>query len=237
MRYVVVPGLLGLTFAALALHPAEDAVGLGRGVTAFEALSSLICLSLAAVYGLGQAGYPVERAFRGRGPARAVALPYQAAIGLIQGVSRRLGGEAPMDPVAPGLYIGRLPDRSEHPRLAAAGIGAVLNLCVEFPGLHGIPDLRGIETGRVPILDGLPPTPAQFRAAIEWVAARREEGKVVLIHCAQGHGRSATVAAAALCRLGLATGPDAALALIRAARPRARPSRGQLAALVRFLAA
>ena len=232
MRLAITAGLLGFSFAALAVRSADGAAGLGWGVVASEALAALVFLSLAAVYGLGHAGYPVEGAFRGRGPARAAVLPYQAAIGLIQGVSRRLGREDPRNAIVPGLYIGRLSHRSEAPGLAEAGIGAVLNLCAEFPGL---PDLPGLATARVPILDGMPPTPAQFRAAIEWIAARRAEGKSVLIHCAQGHGRSATVAAAALCRLGLAAGPDDALALIRAARPRARPSRGQARALGRFL--
>jgi protein-tyrosine phosphatase len=58
----------------------------------------------------------------------------------------------------------------------------------------------------------------------------------VLIHCAQGHGRTATIAAAVLARLELAADAEEALSRIRAVRPFAIPSREQKAALIRYLA-
>jgi protein-tyrosine phosphatase len=136
--------------------------------------------------------------------------------------------------VAPGLYIGRLPFPFELDRVRAAGVGAVLNLCWEFPRFSGTDREPGIETAHVPILDGSPPSDRQFREAVEWAVRWRAEGLCVLVHCAQGHGRTATVAAAILLRLGLAPDVEQALSMVRAVRPRARPSLQQRAALIRY---
>jgi len=87
----------------------------------------------------------------------------------------------------------------------------------------------------VPILDASSPSDRQLREAIDWIVARRSENRTVLIHCAQGHGRSATVAAVALCRLGEASHFDEAIALVRSSRPKARPSKAQRLAAIRFL--
>lgn len=78
-----------------------------------------------------------------------------------------------------------------------------------------------------PILDATAPRLDEFRAAIERVAAAER----VLIHCAQGHGRTGLFAAALLLRRGLASTPEQALARISAARPGVRLSRVQEQAL------
>jgi protein-tyrosine phosphatase len=140
-----------------------------------------------------------------------------------------------MHAVGGRLYVGRLPLPADHRRLAEAGVTSVLNLCAEFPRLSRLRADSGMSTAYVPVLDGAAPSRRQFEAAVAWIEARHAEGHSVLVHCAQGRGRSVTVAAAALCRLGLADGPDDALARIIAARPRARPSRRQRQALSRFL--
>jgi hypothetical protein len=150
-------------------------------------------------------------------------------------VSRWFDREGLLNPVAPGFYIGRLPFPFELAGLRAAGIGAVLNLCWEFPRLSGTDREPGIQTAHVPILDGAPPSEGQFREAVAWVVRWRAEGRCVLIHCAQGHGRTATIAAAALCRLGLAPDIEEALAMVARARPHAAPARDQREALSRYL--
>jgi protein-tyrosine phosphatase len=50
---------------------------------------------------------------------------------------------------------------------------------------------------------------------------------VVLVHCAQGHGRTASFVALLLGRLGIASTVEDAVALIQACRPLARMSRSQ----------
>lgn len=240
MRFVLAFGLCGLTLALLAGRTAREDTGAPalRVVTAAaEAQGALCSLALATVYGLRQAGVNVEDALSGPGRSRAAARvvlwPYRALGGLtLYVLARWFDREGLLNAVAPGLFLGRLPFRSEGRELREAGVQGVVNLCWEFPGPGAVP---GIATARVPILDGAPPTDRQFTAVVDQVARWRAEGKAVLIHCAQGHGRSATVTAAVLLRLGLAGDVERALALIRAARPGARPSRGQRAALVRFL--
>ena len=85
------------------------------------------------------------------------------------------------------------------------------------------------------ILDGSAPTDAQFRAAVTTVAKWRAADRCVFIHCAQGHGRTATITAAILVELELAVDFEQALSRVRAARPFAYPSGEQKAALIRYL--
>lgn len=237
MRFALAFGLCGASLAALAAGQARQAAGLGWLPVAAEAYLAAGFLSLAALYGLRRAGVVVEDYLRRPGwshVVRGAVLPYLAAGAAALYLSRRFDREGLLNAVAPGLSIGRLPFPSEREALRRAGVRAVLNLCWEFPRLSGVGREAGIETAFVPILDGSPPTPRQFEEATRRVARWRAEGRCVLVHCAQGHGRSATVVAASLVRLGLAPDADQALAIIRAARPPARPSRAQRAALDRY---
>jgi protein-tyrosine phosphatase len=78
-----------------------------------------------------------------------------------------------------------------------------------------------------PILDARAPKLADLHEALERVA----DADAVLIHCAQGHGRTGLFAAALLLRRGLAQTPEQALARVIAARPRVRLSAVQTRAL------
>src|SRR3954447_24675930 len=140
-------------------------------------------------------------------------------------LTSRLSREEMMCQVGPRLYIGRLPFLWEKDRLADRGIAAVLSLCAEFPLQSHRRGASGLEVAYVPLLDGSPPSDQQFRRVITWIEAQRSAGRTVLIHCAQGHGRSATVAAAVLCHLGLAANAEDALTQILQTRPQAKPSR------------
>jgi protein-tyrosine phosphatase len=83
----------------------------------------------------------------------------------------------------------------------------------------------------VPMLDGAPPRPDAWRAAVDRVVAWRKEGRDVLVHCAYGHGRAVTVVIGALVALGFDRTVDDALARVRRVRPRARLLPGQRAML------
>jgi hypothetical protein len=233
MRYAFT---LGLAAAALGVLAARD-LGAGspvRGTVAIgEACFAIGLATLASAYALRSADPSrIPDSPTWAGAVRLLILPYRAIAGLVLLIAGAVGREPPWHPLADGLVVGRLPFPWEVARLRREGIDAVLNLCWEFDGLS--PD-DGLATARVPILDGTPPTPRQFDEAAERVARWRSEGRCVLIHCAQGHGRTATIAAACLVRLGLAADASSALAIVRAARPGARPSRAQEAALARYV--
>ncbi|HEX8202449.1 MAG TPA: dual specificity protein phosphatase family protein [Isosphaeraceae bacterium] len=239
MRLVIAFVILGLALAVLALGLARAATGAWWLLVGLEADLAACFLALAGLYAARWAGFAAEDLVdrpRWSPLVRAALLPYLGLAKVTLAVTRRVDREEPMNGLVPGLFIGRLPVRSERGRLAEAGIASVLNLCWEFPGRSGDAGMPGLATAVVPILDGAPPSSRQFREAVDRVERWRAEGRTVLIHCAQGHGRTATVAAAVLCRLGLASDAAAALARIRAVRPRARPSQVQREALERYLA-
>lgn len=238
MRFVLAFGLSGTVLAALAVRLARQATGVWWVLVATEVYFAVCLVSVAAAYGLREAGVSVEDYLLLPGwlhVIRSALMPYLAVGAITLYLTRWFDREGLLNLVAPGLYIGRLPFPSERARLRQAGIRAVLNLCWEFPRLSGTDREPGVETAHVPILDGSPPSSRQFGEAIRWVARWRAEGRCVLVHCAQGHGRSATILAASLVRLGLASDVGQALSMVSAARPLARPSREQGAALNRYM--
>lgn len=236
MRYALAFSVLGIILAVLAIDQAWRAEGVGWLLLAVEADGALVMLALAIAFGLRSAGVDVEGRTCQTGWRMTIAallLPYRALGRAALGASGWLDREGPINRLAPGIFIGRLPSRTTRVRLGREGIDAILNLCWEFPGPST--SARGPVCGHVPILDGAPPTDRQFDEAVRWVADRRAEGRCILIHCAQGHGRTATIAAAVMVRFDLADDADDALARIQAVRPGARPSRTQRSALDRYL--
>lgn len=115
------------------------------------------------------------------------------------------------DEVAPGVWVGRRPLCHELPEEVAW----VVDLTAEFwPA-------RGACAGRryvcYPTLDGHVADDRTFVECVREVAGF--EGPL-LIHCAQGHGRSAALAAAVMIERGLVEGVEAAEEAMRRARPK-----------------
>jgi hypothetical protein len=77
----------------------------------------------------------------------------------------------------------------------------------------------------IPAWDGTPPTVAQIQAACVWGASLHRAGHRVLVHCAFGIGRSATMGCALLVALGIAPTWHAAFEVIRTKRPGVRLNR------------
>lgn len=102
---------------------------------------------------------------------------------------------------------------------------AVVDLTSEFP------EPSGVRRDRVylslPILDRSVPDELEAVDLIRRICLLGEG--VVYIHCAEGHGRTATVAALLLSALGALDSPVAALEQIVQARPSVRLARGQRA--------
>jgi hypothetical protein len=232
MRHALALGILATGLVVAAVRQMTEAGGLWWMLIGIELYLAASLFTLTAIYGFHHAGRPVEEAWMrqgGRGLLPMLLFPYRT----LGRLTLRLSREKAISLVAPRFYIGRLPFPREYARLNGLGITAILNLCAEFPPLSS--KQSGLIVAHVPILDGTAPVERQFLAALELLAKWYAEGQVILIHCAQGHGRSATIAAALLCRLGQAADADKALAMIRTVRPGARPSRGQWEALLKFL--
>jgi protein-tyrosine phosphatase len=129
---------------------------------------------------------------------------------LMHELARSLTREPVANEVAAGVWVGRRPRVHELPE----GVGIVVDLCAELP------ELRGVVAGRaylaIPTLDATAPTPAEIARAVDTILATNG---AAFLHCAFGHGRSATVAAALLVRRGDATLDDVERKM-RACRPR-----------------
>jgi protein-tyrosine phosphatase/membrane-associated phospholipid phosphatase len=129
------------------------------------------------------------------------------------------------DEVLPGLWLGRLPgtsDRSAHPDLG------VLDLCAELPCT-----VRVERYASLPLLDLVTPSVEQCRRGAELVDQLRAGGPL-LVCCALGYSRSATVLAAWLLLSGRTSNVESTVQLIRQARPRIVLKADQLAVLAQI---
>lgn len=131
--------------------------------------------------------------------------------------ARLLGREACTHEVAPGVWVGRRPFAHELPE----GTQAIVDLTAEFPAAPAVRRHSGYLC--VPTLDGTPPDAAALRKLLDELRGKDK----VYLHCASGHGRSATVAAALLIARGIAAGVDEAEAQLRQRRPGIRLNAAQ----------
>lgn len=92
--------------------------------------------------------------------------------------------------VAPRLYLGRrLGERAARRAIAELQLTAVLDLTAEFQEPLA---LRRLHYLNIPLLDKTAPTPAQLEAGVAFLREHHGQGQSVYVHCALGHGRSAT---------------------------------------------
>ena len=113
------------------------------------------------------------------------------------------------DQVAEGIWLGRVPTEQE-----AASFPAVLDLSAELPVR-----LPGKTYRNLPLLDLVAPDSEACRQGAELIEQLRQQGPL-LVCCALGYSRSATLVAAWLLHSGRADSVEQAIAMIRAARPR-----------------
>lgn len=154
-------------------------------------------------------------------PANVVALaPFLLFTGSVWHLARLLSREPAISTVTPRLRLAR----RLLPRELPADIDLVLDLTAEFPATTHDHNYLSL-----PILDGGVPDPTQLRATL----AAIPPDATTLIHCAQGHGRTALVAACLLIQRDNLDAP-AAIAAVLTARPNARMNAAQRAFLDSF---
>jgi hypothetical protein len=145
-------------------------------------------------------------------------LPYFALTWAVWHVTLLLSRAGAGHEVAPGLYVGRRPYPAELPpdtRLVIDMTGELL------PARGTRTHLRGEGAPAylcVPTLDGSAPPESALSDVLGRIAACRDAGGNVYIHCAQGRGRSAAVAAAVLIAQGSAADVAEAERLIARSR-------------------
>ncbi|WP_207885812.1 phosphatase PAP2/dual specificity phosphatase family protein [Pseudomonas sp. 30_B] len=114
------------------------------------------------------------------------------------------------DEVLPGLWLGRLPGAAD---LEARPDLAVLDLCAELPCMA-----RARRYACLPLLDLVAPSVEQCRRGAALIDELRASGPL-LVCCALGYSRSATLVAAWLLVSGHARSVEEAVVQLRRARP------------------
>jgi len=120
---------------------------------------------------------------------------------VIRFVYERLMGQAWFSAITPQLWLGGAPTyRRDYARLLAIGVGAVVNIRAERADDTAFYDRHDIRHVRYWTPDVETPNAATITHAADWIKAQVDAGRVTLIHCAKGRGRSATLLAAYLMR-------------------------------------
>lgn len=131
----------------------------------------------------------------------------------------------------PGLYA----SLEEDLRLLRENkVGAIVSLTDTPLDLEAV-RAAGFEYLHEPVVDFSPPTEEQLDRIMVFIGRQAEEaGRLVLVHCGAGLGRSGTVAAAYLVKLGME--PKAAIARVRELRPFSVETRDQENAVAEYAA-
>lgn len=149
---------------------------------------------------------------------RVLLFPYSAVVTVLWHVLRIVERRAPWNRLTPELVIGRRLLGHEYP----PGTASVVDLTCELAAV--LPEDDVVTYLSVPILDAGWPEPARLLATVRTI---RDLPRPIYLHCAQGHGRTALVAAAILLAEGDAKTAEEALGRVRAVRPGVRVNGGQ----------
>lgn len=132
--------------------------------------------------------------------------------------------------ITPQIFVGPQFNRRGKRQLEAAGITAAVNLRTEFDdAAHGLALEHYLH---LPTVDDAAPSIEHLQRGVDFIRREVESGGKVYIHCAGGVGRAPTMAAAYFISDGYSL--DAALALIRRARPFIKIMPPQMAQLKKF---
>lgn len=166
-----------------------------------------------------------------------IGYPYQVGIQTKLFLERSHGDEPVYDEIIPRVFLGGWP---AHPALlpvdtspSKAGMGrkiAVVDVTCELP-CRVRDDIDAYHL--VPVWDSHAPSVDQIQRAIEWTLPYLDDDTyIVYVHCAHGHGRSATIVGAILIATGVVDTVDQAIKCMTKQRPLVRLNSRQRDALL-----
>ncbi len=113
----------------------------------------------------------------------------------------RVQGHRWFDHITPQLWLGGAPTyERDYQFLLDNVITAVLDMRAEREGDREFYARHGINYHRLEVLDATVPADEYLSEGADWIDEQIEQGRTVLVHCAKGRGRSATLVAAYLMR-------------------------------------
>ena len=142
--------------------------------------------------------------------------PYHLLNYLSLALSRFNNRAARFNEIEPGVYLGARPFSKDERVLAGLRIASALDLTAEFPEVSFLRKMPAYLC--IPLLDRTAPSQPELKVAINFIRDRLAHGPVY-VHCALGHGRSATVVLAYLLASGKFADQNDALKHLREKRP------------------